>query len=131
MGIYDKYETDEKAENEGIKVYLDEALFYVARANSNNKKWSKKWARIALEKKGNTRVMTSEELRDLTKDIYSEAIIVGWENVVGRDGKEIPYNKENVKKLLTDLPDLFEEIAAVAQNAANYNKSAIEEITKN
>lgn len=46
---------------------------------------------------------------------YAEAVVVGWKDVKGPDGLPMEFNVENVVKLFTDLPDLFEDV----KNQAN------------
>ena len=43
-------------------------------------------------------------------ETYAESVIIGWKGVKDRDNKPLKFTKENVVKLLIDLPELFTEI---------------------
>ena len=64
--------------------------------------------------------MDNEKATELLADVFSRAVVLGWENVRGRDGKEIPFSAENCMKLLLDLPALFKDIQEQAELLANY-----------
>ena len=54
-------------------------------------------------------------------------MVLGWKGVTDRDGNELPFTKDNVVTLLTDLPDLFNELRNEATRQSNFRVTEIEE----
>lgn len=64
---------------------------------------------------------------EITHKVEMEKMVVavaGWTGVRDREGKEIPYSGENVKKVLTDLPWLLREVQTVVYNMEAFRKEA-------
>lgn len=127
--IYKQFETDKNAEINGVKTYFGDCIFYIARAGGANKNYTAKMMKKALDTK-NSKV-SEINIKDFVLDVYAETILVGWENVLDENDKELPYSKENAKKILSELDDIYEEVIKIATTAANYNKAALEEVVKN
>lgn len=72
------------------------------------------------------------EMRKISREVYAETVLLGWEGVTEDDGKTpIPFNFENAVKLLTDLPDLFDDIVQQASTAQLFRGVQLEEDAKN
>lgn len=134
-GTYKAFETDKTVENEeGITLDYGEAgKFKIHRAGGANQRF-KNYA--TAKTKPYTRQMQQNTLdeavaTELQADIFAKTVVVGWEGVTGRDGKELPYNFENCKQLLLDLPDLFADIQKAAQDASLFRKQIIDDIVGN
>jgi len=73
--------------------------------------------------------LSEDAQRDLEKqkmqamaELYADHIIVGWDNVLDESDKEMKFNRKNVIKLLTDLPDLFTDIINQSNDAAIFKE---------
>jgi hypothetical protein len=62
---------------------------------------------------------------------FAETVVLDWEGVLDREDNEIPFSSENVVKIFTDLPDLFDVIQEEASNLTNYLMEEIESDIKN
>ena len=73
--------------------------------------------------------LTEEENKDLNIRFYAEHIVLGWRGITDRDGKDITFSKENVKKLLSDerLASFFALIIKMAANDAAFEAARAEE----
>jgi len=127
--IYDKFATDKKAEQEGIILdYGDGLKIRIARAGGSNIKYEK-LVQAKLRKYERQRqldLLDIDTLRPILREVYAEAVVLGWEGVTDRDGNEIPFTKANAIKLFEDLPDLFEDIVVQAQKAALFRQNILE-----
>lgn len=139
MSIYEAFGTNEELENKGIELTVSEnkdgtpVKFYVARAGKSNKKYQK-----ALEttfkpyrRQIQLGTMSEETATALMTEVFATTILKGWENVRGKDGKDIPFNKDNAVMLLTALPDLYETLSSAASDAANFRDETLAEDAKN
>lgn len=73
--------------------------------------------------------LTDEENKRLTVDFYTNTVILGWRGMKDRENKDIPFNKENVRALLTDkkLESFFALIIRMASNDAAFEAAREEE----
>jgi hypothetical protein len=124
MSLYKKFKTDKKAEVEGIELdFGDGIVFKVARAGKSNpafaeasRKRLKPWL-FAI--KANT--MSDEQANLVMVKVFADSVVLGWEGVKDEAGKELKFTHENVVKLLTDLPDLFDDIKEYAEDKDSFN----------
>ena len=74
--------------------------------------------------------MSEEVGEKVLREVFAETVVLGWNGVTGRDGEQIPYSRENVKKLFEDLPDLFADIRDACALSANFNRDQQEDDAK-
>ena len=128
MGIYRLVGTDQDLEKKGFALEYGDTTFIIARSGGANEKFQR-----CIEQKLrpyrsaiNSGTMVEETSRKLLAEAYSETIILAWENVTDKDGEVIEFSKDNVKKVLLDLPDLFNELIAESGRIANFVSAAAE-----
>jgi hypothetical protein len=140
---YSNYKTDASMEKEGVWVDMGDFQIRLSRAGGSNQQFIKlleKASRPYRRQLANN-TLSNEVANSLLIDAYVSGIIKGWrtkedngtwKNVVfDEQGKEIPFSKENAKKLLSDLPDLFTDIQQQANYIYHFQKQEVEEIVKN
>lgn len=137
MGTYGSYQTNTDLEKGGVQLDLGESgTFIVARAGGANRKYlelvrklSQKYKRQILAGTLDSRVADR-----ITIEAFAKTIVLGWlkqgddgfqHPVTGPDGQPLPYNFENARKLLTDLPDLFADIKDCAEGASAYRSEVV------
>lgn len=131
MNLYDIYETDIEKEKNGTPVKFGDATLYIASANSStNTKYAKHFLELA-EKRASLELTTPEERAKSVRELYAECVLVGWDNVTDKDGKELPYSKENAVKLFNDLPRLFDKVYDLANDINTFKEKKREDIAKN
>lgn len=128
MSLYNTFETDKSLERDGI--VLDYGFnsknqpiqIRIARAGGANTKFAK-----VLEQKMKpykraiaNDTMDNKVAEKLLVEAYADAVVLGWEGVEDREGSPLEYNRDNVVKVLTDLPDLFIDIQQQSQKSALY-----------
>lgn len=72
--------------------------------------------------------------RDEDREMYPDLVIRGWKGIVGADGKEVPFSKEDCADFLANLADdLFDEIRKFVNNPSNFREATfdVEEVAKN
>lgn len=135
MSFYETFGTNENLEaGQGVDLdYGKDGTITIHRAGGENKKF----ARVLNAKmKPYRRQLQNGTMDDavaekLMAETYAEAVIIGWKDVKGKDGKKLEFTKENVIQLLTDLPELFKDIQDQANTIANFRKEEIEAEAKN
>ena len=73
----------------------------------------------------------ADVIRKVMAEVFAKTVIVGWEGVTDRKGKKLEFTHENCVKVLTDLPDMFEDIQDQADKLSNFRKEENEEVAKN
>lgn len=140
MSIYKAYKTDSSRENLGARIVKGsnedgtEIVFYVGRAGKSNTTYKLASERAfkphrAAIKGGNLPEAVAE---NLLLDLFCGHVLKGWENVYTEDGSELlPFTESNAKKLMTDLPDLYQQLSEAANEMANFLDSNREADAKN
>lgn len=127
---YDLYETDKNLEaGEGVELEYPGFSITVHRAGGSNKKYQQVMAaKLKPHRSKHERGLMDEELSNkLIVEAYAEAVIIGWKGVKGKDGKKLPFTKENCVKLFMDLPDLFTDVYEQANNVSTF-KAEVEAV---
>lgn len=125
--LYDLYETDPKMEKEGIGLRFGETVFYVRRAGGANTLFDTVYEEKTrtLTNRLQLQAMTDEQSSRLLREVYAEAVMIGWENVTDRAGNPLEFTKENFVQVMNDLPTLWRAIRTEAANHENFLKAQI------
>ncbi len=129
MGIYALFTTDRNLETEGIYLEYAGARFLVARAGGSNKKFTTiAQKRLAPFTEAMRRGVVDEETSvKVLAEIYADSVVLDWENVTDKKDNLLSYNRENVIKVLTELPELFDVIRVESENVKNFRPLVSEE----
>ncbi len=127
---------DQTSSEKGVDIDYGEFSIRILPALETNPKYTAKLRAMLRKHGGQTRnrVLTPEQDRKIMAEVYSETVVVGWDNVTDdKDGKDkkIPFSPANVKALLLDAPLLFIDIREQASNVALFRADDIEETVKN
>jgi hypothetical protein len=124
MSLYKKYETDAKAEVGGVELdFGDGVIFKVARAGKSNPAFAKASRKRTKPFLFAIRAGTLDDkmAQEILVKVFAEAVVLGWEGVTDREGKEIEFSFDSAVKLFNDLPDLFEQIKEYAEDKDTFN----------
>jgi hypothetical protein len=138
-GLYQQYETDAKVEKEGVwlefgpNTHDNEIKIRVARAGGANESYLKQleFRSKPIRRGIQTETVDRKKLETIVREVYAETVVVAWENVEDREGKLLEFNKENVLKVLTDLPWIYQEIMEASTKLQLFRKEILEEDAKN
>lgn len=135
MNLYNSFETDKDLETKGVWVEYGDGTpaFLVARAGGANKSYTVKTKKLT---KAYRRAIQTETLSDDIADrIYMESfyktVILDWKGVEDREGEDLPFSLDNMKKLFTDLPELWADLRDQATSIAIFRKEVEEADAKN
>lgn len=144
MSLYGVFETDLELEAKGVWLDYGDFRILTASAGQGNKAYVNyaekklKPVRRAME----SGALSNERSMAIMADIYSKTIVLNWETKVkgkkgmqvgieDATGKLLPFNQENVRITLTNLPRLFTDIQEQAASLSAYRKDEVDEDTKN
>lgn len=124
MSLYKNFKTDTSSEVEGIEVTYpanDDGTiptFRLARMGGANKKYQRELERrtrpYARQMQNGT--MSGEKADEVFLDVFIRTVLLGWDNVQDIAGKVVPFSQAAAKTLLTDLPDLYDDLVERAKN---------------
>lgn len=128
--LYAMFKTDSDKEKAGFWYeFTPDVKFKLARAGGANMKFAKcvEAKTRPHRRKIDNGTIDPELAHSLLVDAYAEAIVLDWDGVTDSKGKKLTFSKQNVVKLLTDLPDLFHELSKQASALDNFLADEIAE----
>lgn len=125
---YAMFGTDKNAEKAGIILDYDTFEIRIARAGGSNVKYTKTLDAIS---KPHRRAIANETIAPETvkrifREVYAKSVVLGWKNMVDRQGNVIPFNVANCIRVFEDLDDLFLDVQEQAQKAALFKSDIVE-----
>lgn len=65
-----------------------------------------------------------EALRNVEIETAARELVADWEGAVGEDGEPIPCTPDAVRELLTDFPDVLQQVIAASQDEGRFRLAA-------
>ena len=127
---YELFATNQDLEaGKGVTLEYPGFEIIIHRAGGANKKFAKVLAEKFKphRKKHEQNILDEDIANQILVEAYAESVIVGWNKVKDKEGKDMPFSVENCIKLLLDLPELFKDIQEQANSFATF-KADIEAI---
>lgn len=120
--LYSAFGTVKQYEEDGVTLDLGVSKFKIRRAGGGNRRYGiVLTAKLRPHRRALDAGVLSEEIsRDIMLETYFETVVIDWENVTDQDGNVLPYNLQNFKKVMTDLPDLWSLIMRESDNIRNF-----------
>jgi hypothetical protein len=129
MSLYQRFDTDRALESStGITIdFGDGVQFGIHRAGGSNRRFKEVMtAKLKpYRHQIDTNTLSDETATRLLAEAYADAVITSWSGVNDRDGEPLSFTRENVTKVLLDLPELFRAIQDTAGNAANFRREKV------
>lgn len=131
---YDLFKNNENLEaGDGVRLEYPGFSITIHRAGGSNKRFANilsakmKPFRHQLDRG----IMDDDVSARILREAYAEGVVVGWQDVKDADGNDMPFSKENVVKLFTDLPDLFADVRSQAENVSLFREEGEKADEKN
>ena len=121
-GTYRQFKTDGALERDGVALDYDGFSITVARAGGSNRRYSAAMAQRTKAIRSALRTGHVDEATNqrILREVMADTVVLGWAGVTGRDGEPLPFSRENVVRLFTDLPDLMADVFQQASELANF-----------
>ena len=132
--IWEKYQTDQDAELNGIDVDLgDGQVITVRRAGGANKQYLARLRKLAKPYQRQLEIGTIDQgiLQRTTMQAFAESSLVGWRGITDPDGNEIPFSTKAAFELFQALPDLFDAVFQAAGEIDSFRAHQVEATAKN
>jgi hypothetical protein len=123
------FQTSPKFEvEEGINLDYGDFKIRICRAGGANKRFGKLLnSRLKPHRQRMaTDTLPEEVALKIMIETYADTIVLGWDGVTDAENKPLDYNKENVIKLFTDLPELFRDVQRQADNQSLFRAADLE-----
>lgn len=135
MSLYKQFKTDANLERDGILIDYGPnskdlpTRFRLARAGGQNKAYAKALEKATRPHKKSIQMGSLDNnIADrIFMEVFVDTVVLGWENVEDENGNDLEFTRENVLKLFTDLPDLYQDLREQAQNASLFREELLEE----
>lgn len=116
MNLYQRFKTNNDLEGKkGVTLDYGEGVkITILRAGGSNRKYQQVLREKLMATGRKLSSMTDEESEKGMIEVYADAVIIGWEGVKDQDGNDVPFTRENVVKIMSDLPELFADIQRAA-----------------
>lgn len=133
MNIYDMFRTDAGLEKSGVWLDYGPFRILVARAGGSNIAFQRILAAKLKPYRRQIEMGTMDEgqAKRLLAETYAESVVLDWEGVTDETGTPLEFSKDNVVKILIDLPDLFRDIQDQAGSLAVFRAQGVQEVAKN
>lgn len=137
---YQMFKCDQNIESgEGFTIqYKDEKgkvafSITIHRAGGSNKKYGNVFARKMKphRQRFDRGTLDEDTSNKILLESFVEGVVVGWKDVTDEKGKKITFNVENCLKFFTDLPDLYADVKAQANDVSNFRTEQEEVEIKN
>ena len=137
--LYDLFSTDAQAETGGAWMdFGDAGRVRVAHAGGSNKKYNRlmiaktqPYRRVLAAMQSKPTDQSLELVRSIQMEVFAEAVVLGWEGVLGRDKQPLDYSKEACLTLFKELPNFFDDVVTFANSIANYHGETLDADVKN
>jgi hypothetical protein len=139
MGLYATFKTDAAKETRGIQIPYEPnddgsiPTFTIARAGGANVQWALEMERIARPYQRQIQLETlKKSVSDkLVMTCFVRTVLLNWENVFNQKNEPIAYNEENAMQLMTELPDLYNDLFTQSNKLALFREDSLEATVKN
>lgn len=144
--VYTAFETSQDLELNGILVDYGTFRWRIARAGGANRKFASMLDRKLRPHRRaiNAGVFDEDSAARIMAECFAETVVKGWDSkltdetgeerwepvMIGKAGERLEFTRENVVKVLLDLPALFEDLRAQSQEISNFLAAEREEAGK-
>lgn len=133
MNLYAAFQTDPNLEKNGVLIDYGDFKFLIARAGGENKRFTKM---LQQKMRPHARAAAAGTLSDevstrVVRECFCRTVLLDWEGVTDAEGNPLPFSVEAAEKVLTDLPDLFEDLLDQAKKVSNFLAQTREESSGN
>lgn len=126
--IYEAFKTDATAENEGQWFNYGpgpsgkDQRFLLARMSRSNRRYMAGIQRLHSEygRQVDAGTIADEVAYPALLRIFCTTVLLDWEGICGESGEELAYSSDAAVMLLTELPDLYQELQSLAQARENF-----------
>lgn len=120
--LYEAFATVQEYEQSGVTLDFGVAKFRVRRAGGSNREFA---TTLAAKLRPHRRAidagtLSDEVAKEIQMEVYFKTVIIGWEGVTDREGNALEYNFDNFRKVMMDLPDLWNTLRDEADNMKNF-----------
>lgn len=127
--LYEVYTTDESLEQgEGIDLEFGDTVFEVRRAGGRNREYQAELRKLTrpLRRQIENDLMTPDQYMQILRRVFARTVVLGWRHkptgkpVITTPQGELEFNEANFLKVMSDLPDLWDQIFEQCTQMSNF-----------
>lgn len=139
MGLYQAFKTDNQKEVNGVPIEFsaneDGTLptIFISRMGESNKAYMRAIEHVQKPYRRQIQLQTMDkDLNNrLFREVFAQHIVKGWQNVQDETGAVLEFSQANVIRVLTELPDLYDELFKQAGSLELFKADTAETDAKN
>lgn len=127
--LYNLFKTDKNLEMNGVVLDFGGPQIRLRRAGGANRLFNTTFNDVSrpYAQAMAARALDPDKQRDMLIDVYFRSVVLGWDNVTDEDNKPLEFNVVNFKKVMVDLPDLWDVVRSEADNLRNFQLASAKE----
>ena len=131
MDLRAKFGLNQKLEADGIDLHLGgDAYITVRPAGMINRRYAVKVNELLQrERRASLGDLDPDTVEALTLEAYSTAVCVGWRGVE-LDGQALDCTPDNFRRVMREIPALWEIVKREAANLGNFRSAEVQELGK-
>jgi hypothetical protein len=139
MSLYTQFKTNAEKEVEGVEIQYGPnedgtiPTFIISRMGKSNKAYTKalEAATRPYRRQIELGTMNNDTAETLFIGVFAKTVLKGWKNVRDESGAEIAFSEKAAVKLLTDLPEMYDDLQEKAKSASLFREESLEDEAKN
>jgi len=137
---WDIFGTDQSLEKTGVWLDYTDFKFKIASTGSGNEKYKRvlKLVFKPYERQVQQNLLGDEKAEELLIKVFAKSIVLDWwcsewgdGTMWGPDKEQLAFSEDNVIKLFTSMPRMFEMVRDEAQRAENFRQQEEDAAVKN
>lgn len=130
INLYRQFQQSGDLERDGVTFVIQGGKFKLARAGGTNDLYTRAIARSSKRVNNVNNPLSEDEAKTIMIQAYADSIVKDWEGVSDENGEPLTCTRENIVKVLTDLPEFFAVIREQADNAEHFRLHQLNEISE-
>jgi hypothetical protein len=132
MGLYQRYATDKALEQDGVWVEMLDGVAFRIISDQNPKIRELKRRQMKKHRQYFLNMDVPAHIEDDMNIETAVALVNGWRGpITDADGQPMAFTPENVKRVMTDLREVRQNILFAAGTAETFRAAEVEAMAKN
>lgn len=137
--LFKQFKMDQKKEDEGVTIEYGAnedgtiPTFYLYHRSGSNQRYTKALDRFSAPHKRliDLGMLDEKTSNKIMLNTFCDSLLKGWDNVYNEKNELIPFSAGNAFQLLTQLPELYNDLFEQSGKASMFRAESVEQDVKN